>query len=91
MLDRVPEQILPRFFRRMLEIEDAEKIGRILRETGELPPEANGKVIHSSADGHRTDRRRGLPIVARGVSGTAPGTDPVAELLRQEARDERRR
>ena len=26
--------------------------------------------------------RRGIPLIAQGIPGTAPGTNPVAELLR---------
>jgi hypothetical protein len=29
---------------------------------------------------------RGLPVVARGVAGVAPGTDPVRALLAKESR-----
>lgn len=31
-------------------------------------------------------RMRGVPITARGVGGTQPGTDPLAHLLRKQAR-----
>ena len=39
------------------------------------------------------DRQRlcGLPCIAREVTGAQPGSDPVLELLRKEARQERRR
>jgi hypothetical protein len=60
-------------------------------ETGAEPvPEANSKVIRSSADGHRRDRRRGLPIISKGVGGTMPGTDPLGALIQKEARQRRR-
>jgi hypothetical protein len=41
--------------------------------------------------GDDRQRLRGLPCVAREVSGAQPGTDPVIELLRKESRQERRR
>ena len=88
MLMRVSE-ILPRFYKRLQEIEDAQKIGKLLLEVdAESYPDSNGRVRRASADGHNRDRRRGTPIISKGVSGTAPGTDPVAELLRKEARRE---
>lgn len=33
---------------------------------------------------------RGVPVVARGVGGAAPGTDPLQALLEREAQRERR-
>lgn len=73
--------ILPRYFRELQRIEDARKIANLMLEVdAEAPPDANGKVYRRSADGHSTDRRRGLPLIGRGVSGTSPGTNPVAEL-----------
>ena len=68
-----------------------ERIAAILLETdAETAPEANGTVIRSSADGHRKDRMRGCPIIAKGVSGTMPGTDPLRHLLSQENKRRRR-
>ena len=85
----VPE-ILPRFYRLREQREAEKRIAKAILESGEYP-DANGRVYLRSADGHNRDRRRGLPVISRGVSGTAPGTDPVAQLLRKEARLERRR
>ena len=91
MLWGVPE-LLPRF-RRFQEQREADKqVAKAILESGECEhPDSNGRVYRRSADGHNRERRRGLPVISRGVSGTAPGTDPVAELLRKEARLERRR
>jgi hypothetical protein len=41
--------------------------------------------------GDDRDRLRGLPCIAREVTGAQPGTDPVRELLRKERQRERRR
>ena len=90
MLGAVPE-LLPRFHRFREKAEAEKRVAKAILEAGEgVYPDANGRVYRSSADGHRRDRRRGLPVISKGVSGTAPGTDPVAELLRKEARELRR-
>lgn len=60
---------------------DLERLAAILLETGEVLPEANGgKPLRAGADGHRDDRRRGLPIIGRGTTGAIPGTSPSAPL-----------
>jgi hypothetical protein len=41
--------------------------------------------------GSDPERMRGLPVVAPGVAGAQPGSNPVRALLRAEARRERRR
>jgi hypothetical protein len=82
--------ILPRFRAHLERIEDMQKIARILLEVGEFPDSNGARPKRMSADGHNTDRRRGLPLIARGVGGTSPKTDPMGELLRREARGELR-
>jgi hypothetical protein len=85
----VPE-LIPRFHRRMQELADARKIGKLLLEVdAEAPPDANGRVYRLSADGHNHDRRCGPPVISRGASGTSPGSDPVSALLRKESRHRR--
>ena len=86
MLIAVPE-ILPRFFRRLQEIEDLRRIAKIILEGGEVENEA-GLPLRASADGHRDDRRRGLPMIGRGVSGSTNHTDPLRAVLAKEARGE---
>jgi hypothetical protein len=74
-------RILPRFFRELEKFEDAQRLAKILLETGEALPDANGgKPLRASADGHRDDRRRGLPMIGRGVSGATTETNPVRAL-----------
>ncbi len=82
---------LPRFEAEMERIADARKLATILLETAEAPPDSNGKVYRRSADGHNRDRRRGLPVVSKGIGGASPGTDPLGALLAKEARSTRRR
>lgn len=66
--------------------EDAQRLARILLEIDEVLPEtARGKPLTSSADGHRDDRRRGFPMIGRGVSGATNDTDPVRALLAKES------
>jgi hypothetical protein len=79
----VPE-ILPRFYRHMQELEDLKRIGQILLEGGEVERES-GLPLRRSADGHNRDRRRGLPMISKGIGGTSPGTNPLAAVLRKEA------
>lgn len=72
-------RILPRFTAAMTAIEDARKIGRILAETGDVGPTQT--VARATLPGDNR-RLRGIPVVGFSVCGTAPGTDPMAELLR---------
>ena len=89
MLEPVPE-LLPRFYAMQQRREAERRIAKAILEGGEIENEA-GMPLRASADGHHRERRRGLPVISKGVSGTAPGTDPVRELLRMEAQLERRR
>lgn len=71
--------ILPRFYAAIQRIEDAQKIGRILAETGDPGP--TNTVARATLAGD-TRRLRGIPAVARGVSGVSPGTDPTVVVRR---------
>ncbi len=83
-------QRLPRFFLAQQQIEDAQKIAKIILETGGLPDEVDDSKASSrltrGADGHEWRRRRGTPIISRGVSGAMPGTNPLTALLQKERR-----
>ena len=57
-------EILPRFYRHLLEGDEVEV-------EVEVEP---GMTLRRSADGHNRDRRRGLPVITRGIGGTSPGT-----------------
>lgn len=64
-------QRLPRFYAHLQRVEDERKIGEILREGGEVESEP-GTPLRRSADGHNRDRRRGLPVVSKGIGGASP-------------------
>lgn len=68
-------QILRRFNQAMERVEDERKLGRILQETGETP-----KSVARATLAGDPRRLRGIPVIARGVSGTSPGTDPSTVL-----------
>jgi hypothetical protein len=85
----VPE-LLPRFHRFQQQVEDERRIAAIILEGGEVGNGA-GLPLRRSADGHTEDRRRGLPMVSKGVGGTSPGTDPMRALLAKERRNDRNR
>jgi hypothetical protein len=86
MLGRVPAELLPRFTAAMEGIRDAERLGRILEEVGDAPV-----AVGKATAGGDPRRLRGVPAVGRGVSGAVSGSQPLAELLRKEARSERPR
>jgi len=72
-------QILPRFYRRQLEAEDRAAVDQAIAES--VTPETAPRATLPGD----TRRLRGIPVCAMGVSGTAPGTDPLAALLRSVA------
>lgn len=55
----------------------------------EANPTASLPLRHELTKPGDKDALRGLPAVARGVSGAQPGTDPLREVLRKERRRER--
>lgn len=70
--------VLPRFFAALERLEDERKIGQILLEAAVADTPAT--VARATLPGdHR--RLRGIPCVARGVAGVAPGTHPLAALM----------
>ncbi len=77
---------LPRFEAEMERIADARKLAEILLEVEVPTPDSNGRVYRRSANGHNRARRRGTPIISKGVGGASPGTDPLSALLAKEAR-----
>lgn len=70
----------PRAYRQALAHQDQANVDRAIRtSTGsDLPP----TVTKATLPGDKR-RLRGIPVVG-GASGTSPGTDPLAELLRKE-------
>lgn len=71
-------QLLPRFYRRQLEREDADAVARAVREAEAV--QAPRLVAGATAAGD-SRRLRGIPV-AGGACGTSPGTDPLYALLR---------
>jgi hypothetical protein len=80
-------EILPRYDRHQQQAEDLKRIAKLILEGGEVENEA-GMPLRPSADGHHSDRRRGLPMVSKGTGGASPGTDPLRALLAKERRGE---
>ena len=87
--------LLPRFYRHQQQREDEKRINEIILETGcsvdEAETRAGVRLLSRSADGHDPARLRGLPAIGRNVTGAKPDTNPVAALLRKEARGDLRR
>ena len=73
--------LLPRFHRRQLEVEDRAAVERIVQEA----VSETSTVARATLPGD-TRRLRGIPLCPIGmglrISGTSPGTDPLAALLR---------
>jgi hypothetical protein len=61
-----------------------QQLAKIALETAEQPP-----VTPGAAAGGDPGRLRGLPAIAKGVTGTMPGSDPLGETLRRERDRER--
>lgn len=68
-------RILSRFYRAQQRQEDLAKIVRIVNEAPDVETPVAKMVGGRSAEGDPR-RLRGLPAIARGVSGAIPGTDP---------------
>lgn len=71
--------LLPRFTAATERIEDERKIARVLleSESAEVPH----TVARATLPGDNR-RLRGIPCIARGVSGVSPGTDPLLAVQR---------
>jgi hypothetical protein len=74
--------LLPRFHRLQLAREDSTKVAKI---TGQST--ASERVQPGLALAKPGDPRvlRAIPVIARGVGGTIPGTEPLGALLHREA------
>jgi hypothetical protein len=66
-------QLLRRFSAHSERLDDQRKVARIVLESGgqEIPR----TVVRATLPGDNR-RLRGIPVVARGVSGVSPGTHP---------------
>lgn len=66
-------------------VQAAKQLAEIARETGgSLSEERDARKYFSSAGDEET--LRGIPVQARGIGGTARGTDPLRETLARERR-----
>jgi len=75
--------LLPRFTNTRLE--DERKIARVILDGTETPaPEKNPKRELAKPGDPRV--LRAIPVIARGVGGTVPGTDPLGALLTSDHR-----
>ena len=72
--------ILPRFNAAMNAIEDERKVARIILDAGETPEPMTNPTRQLAKPG---DPRvlRAIPVIARGVGGCIPGSNPLAALL----------
>jgi hypothetical protein len=66
-------QLLRRFHAHSERIDDERKVARIVLESGVL--DVTATVAKATLPGDNR-RLRGIPVVARGVSGVSPGTHP---------------
>jgi hypothetical protein len=71
--------LLPRFYRRQQEAEASASVAEAVNESIADETFTPRSSITKPGD-HR--RLRGIPCIARGVSGVQAGSDPVAELIR---------
>ncbi len=75
---------LPRY----LEDKDPDKLNRIIRQTTTETITIT-TVTRATLPGD-TRRLRGIPVQAKGVGGTSPGTDPLGTLINKQRYQSRR-
>lgn len=80
-------RLLPRFHARAEEAARQRRIAEITAEAEQNAPDQPETVARATLPGD-SRRLRGIPVIG-GVSGTSPGSDPVAETLRRERKRER--
>jgi hypothetical protein len=81
-------RLLPRFYARAQEAERQRRIADITAKAEANVPDQPETVARATLPGD-SRRLRGIPVIG-GVSGTSPGSDPLAETLRRERQAERR-
>ena len=70
--------LLPRYNASAQRIEDERKLSRIILESTSAEVQT---VTRATLPGDNR-RLRGIPCIARGVSGVSPGTDPLLAVQR---------
>jgi hypothetical protein len=83
----VSARLLPRFYARAQEAERQRRIAEITAKAEANAPDQPETVVRATLPGD-SRRLRGIPVIG-GVSGTSPGSDPLAEALRRERQRER--
>lgn len=76
-------RVLPKYHRRQLEQLDQRRVDRAVRES------VQPRRVEGAAAGGDAQTLRGIPVQARGVGGTSPGSNPLAYVLEREAERER--
>ena len=71
-------QILPRWNRAMDAMSAERAVAKAVLESG--PADVPSTVTRATLGGD-TRRMRGIPCIARGVSGVSPGTDPRLAVM----------
>lgn len=64
-------------------LERLRAIARVVR-LAESAPELDSRRVSRSTAAGDSRKLRGIPVQARGVGGTSPGSDPLAALLAKE-------
>lgn len=75
---------LPRYLAHEQRIHDSAKIAHILETTGGEPVTATTHKKRNATGDTRTLRM--IPVTARGVGGTIPGTEGYAAVIAEETR-----
>jgi hypothetical protein len=73
---------LPRYHATTTNTEDQRKLDRIINQGGDIntpPPTTSTATLPGD-----TRKLRGIPVQARGVGGTSPGTDPLTALIHKQ-------
>lgn len=68
-------------------VAQAVRLAEIIRDVLDVDEVADG--IFWGAAGGDARKLRGVPVIARGVGGTQPGTDPLAAIIAKERRGTR--
>ena len=84
MIDRDPFSSQSRLLFRFTDayVEDERRLARIISETGAQARPALSLALADPGD------LRGIPVIARGVGGTSPGSDPLGAAIAAERRQE---
>jgi hypothetical protein len=74
--------LLPRFLFSEQRLEDERRVAQAILEAGDGEVPALRAGVTAGGDRRRA---RGVPIIGRGIGGTALGTDPLSSVMRKES------